>query len=675
MNLNNFHDLLTRGRVNTPQQCFKAEEGYTLEFGTSAPSGAGYAPGCIFINTLTGLVYYNTGSKAACAWGAIGTGSTSIIDNNCILNDGGAVDARLVLTTQTGARPDLTIPDFAGVNDTFVFATKASTLAGKTLTAPVINGGTLNVASAGAKYMRVVCGTALGTADRTLTVTIPDAATGLTLTGDFIRVGAHSLTLTTGGATDVTLPTTGTLATLDGAESLSNKTLDDATCLFADSAGPTKKFGFECSGLTGGATRVLTVLDYNGTIPTYAGAANQGEILYCSAAGVWSRLAVGVAGEVLVTAGAASNPYWGAVSIATASALADGCTLTSVGNDPALAFTAQTGAAPTLTIPDFAGVNDEFVFKTKAVTMANKSLTAPAITGGSAIELTSFSLRSTGAAHDLVLATSAVYTGDRTLTINIPTGGDAALTLTGDLIRSGAHSLTLTTTNVTDVTLPTTGTLATLTGAEAFTNKTLDAANSWFVQTGGTDRGLKVDCSSIAGAFFTTLDVGNPLADRILTLPTTATTLVGHDTANTLTNKTIDVDSNTVSNLNADELDPITPGGATYGVPFVLAITYANLGAGGQNIFADNAPFKFRVIDAYIVATSGDGGNVQVNNGKVGALGNAITSNMACGADKAVTRNTSIDDAEHEIALNGSLVLVGSGIEDGVAYITCLRVD
>lgn len=47
----------------------------------------------------------------------------------------------------------------------------------------------------------------------------------VTLTGNFIRSGAHSLTLTTTGATDVTLPTTGTLATLAGAETLSSKTL------------------------------------------------------------------------------------------------------------------------------------------------------------------------------------------------------------------------------------------------------------------------------------------------------------------------------------------------------------------------------------------------------------------------------------------------------------------
>jgi hypothetical protein len=47
------------------------------------------------------------------------------------------------------------------------------------------------------------------------------------------------------------------------------------------------------------------------------------------------------------------------------------------------------------------------------------------------------------------------------------------VTLTGDFIRSGAHSLTLTTTATTNVTLPTTGTVATLAGTETFTNKTL----------------------------------------------------------------------------------------------------------------------------------------------------------------------------------------------------------
>lgn len=93
-------------------------------------------------------------------------------------------------------------------------------------------------------------------------------------------------------------------------------------------------------------------------------------------------------------------------------------------------------------------------------TLTAKTLTAPDINAGTADSLTSLSIRSTGAAFDVLLATSAVYTANRTLTINIP-DANAALTLTGDLIRIGGHSLTLRTSAITDVTLPTTGTLIT----------------------------------------------------------------------------------------------------------------------------------------------------------------------------------------------------------------------
>jgi hypothetical protein len=47
------------------------------------------------------------------------------------------------------------------------------------------------------------------------------------------------------------------------------------------------------------------------------------------------------------------------------------------------------------------------------------------------------------------------------------------ITLGGNLVTSGAYSVTLTATNTTSITLPTTGTLATLAGSETLTNKTL----------------------------------------------------------------------------------------------------------------------------------------------------------------------------------------------------------
>ena len=51
----------------------------------------------------------------------------------------------------------------------------------------------------------------------------------ITLGGNFTHSGAHTLTLTTTANTGVTLPTTGTLATLAGTESLSNKTITSSS--------------------------------------------------------------------------------------------------------------------------------------------------------------------------------------------------------------------------------------------------------------------------------------------------------------------------------------------------------------------------------------------------------------------------------------------------------------
>ncbi len=64
-----------------------------------------------------------------------------------------------------------------------------------------------------------------------LTITNPAGATTVTFAsgGSFITAGAFSLTLTATAATNVTLPTTGTLATLAGAESFTNKKLGSLT--------------------------------------------------------------------------------------------------------------------------------------------------------------------------------------------------------------------------------------------------------------------------------------------------------------------------------------------------------------------------------------------------------------------------------------------------------------
>jgi len=314
----------------------------------------------------------------------------------------------------------------------------------------------------------------------------------------------------------------------------------------------------------------------------------------------------------------------------------------------ALALTAATGADEDVTVIVVVGSEQSFVapasldvgggygdsgvsISAAGVIQADGAITSggavtgtsligsAATTGGTAIELTGLSVRSTGSAFDVLLASSDAALGaDRTITLNPGAGnrtvalaGDvsfgAAVTTVGAFNVSGAFStvgddaLILRTGAATDLTLPTTGTLATLTGAE------------------------------------------------------------------TLTTKTIDGDDNTVQDLGVGVhkvLSTVTT--STVGTPFVICFAPASAGTYQYTVPAGK---KLRVIDAYGFKTVGAGANaddeltLQNNDGTPGNIFDKLE--LIAVTDKLRFQFDNLDDAEMEVSAGHTLDLVANENAEG----------
>jgi hypothetical protein len=109
-----------------------------------------------------------------------------------------------------------------------------------------------------------------------------------------------------------------------------------------------------------------------------------------------------------------------------------------------------------------------------------------------------------------------------------------------------------------------------------------------------------------------------------------------------------------------------------YSHGFEPIIIKASLTAGNTvALYTANTPYKLRILDAWSVARSADGGTWKVTNG----TNDIIPAVTVTGTDKTINRAVSIDDAYYEIAAGGSLSVVGDGsLADVEVYITALRV-
>ncbi len=241
----------------------------------------------------------------------------------------------------------------------------------------------------------------------------------------------NGITFTVAGATALTLPTSGTVATLAGSETLTNKTMSGASNTFTNIS------------LTTGVTGTLPVANGGTGLASYT----SGDMLYASGATTLAKLALGAANAVLKTDG--SVLVWGALVNANIDAAA------------AIAYS-KLNLATSIVNADING--------SAAIAYSKLNLTGAVVNADLAGSIAASKLVGTD-----IATVGTVTAGTWTASVIGPAYGgtgvanNAAATLT----RSGNHALTLTTTNTTGVTLPTTGTLATLAGSETLTNKTL----------------------------------------------------------------------------------------------------------------------------------------------------------------------------------------------------------
>jgi lipopolysaccharide export system protein LptA len=322
----------------------------------------------------------------------------------------------------------------------------------------------------------------------------------ITIGGNFTHTGAHTLGLTTTANTSVTLPTTGTLATLAGSETFTNKTLTSPAIT-----------GGSVDNATIGSTTRNTIAASTTLVGPSASAnltrfPNTLFVSSNTASGIQQNESgnIGVLGEG--TAGTGSSDTWGVGVYGV------GYTTNTTGANARVAGVIGEGhvSATTDTLAAIGVRGYAHDTHSGGINIGLYSSAINSTIGNYALYMQSGNIFA-GAAQTWTLNGNLTFSGGTVIvpTLNLTNalagayGGTGVantgktITIGGNFTHTGAHTLGLTTSANTSVTLPTTGTLATLAGSETFTNKTLTSPTFTTPVLGTPSSGTLTSCTGL----------------------------------------------------------------------------------------------------------------------------------------------------------------------------------